>query len=345
MADQPNTRMEEMLKAYAEKRRQEAGPAMELHPATRQMLQTEVSRTYKHAPRASWLQRMIIFWPRLAFAGACLVITLTLVLIVLPQKKLTEMAQRTAPSESESLERLSGAADKEKADAYALRDAPAPTLSTAPVPPTSSVDRLAKLNEADDLKAKSEVAAEARKDGDALMLAREEAPAKRALRESFSNVGNVSRARYKQQTGDVQLGAELQTVQPILNNFEFEQTGNRIRLLDEDGSVYSGNMLSSDEAKKRFYRVQQNAPAAQSAAQPIQQQGLFFAFGTNLSLKQEVSIEANILQWTNTNALPALAPAAAGQNERGAAQNIISGRARVGTNQEVLIRAVPVQQP
>jgi hypothetical protein len=39
-----------------------------------------------------------------------------------------------------------------------------------------------------------------------------------------------------------------------------------------------------------------------------------------------------------------LAPATGGRvNQRGAAQNIITGRARLGTNQEVFINAVPTQ--
>src|SRR5688500_15645410 len=97
MADEQNKRMDELLKPYADKRRQEAGAAMELHPATRQMLQAEVARTYKQTAHVSWLQRVITFWPRIAFAAACVAITLTLVLIVAPRQTVTEMAQTTEP--------------------------------------------------------------------------------------------------------------------------------------------------------------------------------------------------------------------------------------------------------
>ena len=362
MADELNKRMDEMLKAYADRRRQEAGPALELHPATRQMLQAEVTRTYKQAPQRSWLQRMITFWPRVAFAATCLAITLTLVLFVLPEKRLAEMAQ-TRTVESESLLRDSRVADKEKADNYRLTHAPAaPAPSTAPVlPPSSSLDQLALKNEADEVKAKSEKLAELRKDdNNTVRLMREEAANKPVARRSFANVTNTtagvsSRARYAQQpVGEVQLGARLQTAQPIiLNNFELEQVGNVVRVYDEDGSVYSGNVVLDEEVKKqRLYSVPQK-PAAQSggaAAGPTagEQQVFFRAAGTNLRLNQQVSIEANIL--TVTNSLPGLAPADGvkqqQQQQRALTltpQQTIQGRAQVGSNQQVIINAVPAQ--
>jgi len=354
--------MDEMLKAYADKRRQEAGPALELHPATREMLQAEVVRTYKQAPQPSWLERIITFWPRVAFAAACLAITLTLVLFVLPEKRLTEMAQTKTVSESESLLRDSRVVDKEKADNYRLADAPAaPAPSTAPVvPPSSSLDQLALKNEAEEVKAKSDRLTELRKDNNdnTVRLMREEAANKPVARRSFANVTNTaagvsSRARYAQRpVGEVQLGARLQTAQPIiLNNFELEQVGNVVRVYDEDGSVYSGNVVLDEEAKKqRSYSVPQK-PAAQSggtAAGPAagEQQVFFRAAGTNLRLNQQVSIEANIL--TVTNSLPGLAPADGVKQQQQRAltltpQQTIQGRAQVGSNQQVIINAVPAQ--
>src|SRR6185503_360781 len=185
MADEPNKRMDEMLKAYAENRRQDPAASVELHPATRQMLQAEVARTYKQAPRASFVHRIIMLWPRLAFAATCLLVTLTVVLIVMPGKiTKMEMAQRKL-AEEETLGRDSRMTDKESADAFAnssLADSPAPASSTAPIapgspPPAPTVDRLAKRNETDELKAKSENLAEARLDSSsrAVSLKREEA--------------------------------------------------------------------------------------------------------------------------------------------------------------------------
>lgn len=73
MPDNPNKKMDEMLRNYAEERRKSAD--FRLHPATRQILQGEVSRTFsgQSAPRAKW-ERLRAFWPQIAFAGGlCLV--------------------------------------------------------------------------------------------------------------------------------------------------------------------------------------------------------------------------------------------------------------------------------
>ena len=46
MPDEPNRNVEEQLKTWAQKRREEAEAPFELHPATRRMLQDEVARTF-----------------------------------------------------------------------------------------------------------------------------------------------------------------------------------------------------------------------------------------------------------------------------------------------------------
>src|SRR5437867_12767608 len=71
-SDPDNNRMDEALKVFAKKRRDDAGAPFELHPATRNLLQGEVARTYAKpdADQRSWLQMVAMFWPRLAFAAA-----------------------------------------------------------------------------------------------------------------------------------------------------------------------------------------------------------------------------------------------------------------------------------
>src|ERR1041385_2415992 len=71
-SDPDNHRMDDALKGFAKKRREDAGAPFELHPATRQLLQGEVARTYpKPVPgKRSWLRLIAMFWPRLAFATA-----------------------------------------------------------------------------------------------------------------------------------------------------------------------------------------------------------------------------------------------------------------------------------
>jgi len=47
MPDEPNKKMDEMLRAYADERRKE--PDLQLHPATRNLLQGEVTRAFGSA--------------------------------------------------------------------------------------------------------------------------------------------------------------------------------------------------------------------------------------------------------------------------------------------------------
>ncbi|HKQ39545.1 MAG TPA: hypothetical protein VJ063_15820 [Verrucomicrobiae bacterium] len=364
MADEPNKQMDETLKAYAAKRRQETGAPLELHPATRQMLQAEVARAYKQTREGSWLQRLIAFWPRVAFATACVAITVTLVLVVLPRQRVMEMAQGTAPPAANEPRDLRLSDKEEREKLAAVGDAPAAPAasSTAPLVPPSSLDRLAKQVEGDEFKAKSELMADQRKDADSVRLLREEAVAKdEAKRPVFANNADSVRSRYTQKNVEAQLGVRLQAAkeQQVLSTFELEQKGDAVRVIDGDGSVYVGNILSGDDVKKRSFTVQgQSGAVAGSAAPAAENQLMFYAVGTNLSLRQKVSIEANILQ-VDTNAFisatPAPAQKPAGVNERStgqynrqsatqnAFQNAIRGRARVGTNQEVPIDAISIK--
>lgn len=358
--------MDETLKAYADKRRQEAGAPFDLHPATRQMLQGEVTRTYKPgapaSPRVSWVERVFVFWPRMAFAAACVAITITLVLMVSPREKVMEIAQTAKPVEELSRDARAAAGEQDKEqEKLMLADqftdtpapaAPAPTSSTAPLMPARPLDQLAKKTDetTGDLKARSELMAEARKEAAGLKLTREESVGKDGAQRSYRVNTESPPARYIQRRLDIQLGVRLQnaqeTVPAVLHNFEVKQTGNAVEVVDGDGSIYVGNVVSNVDAQKR-QAGQVNAPAAQAGALagPVEQELLFYAVGTNMTLRQKVSIEANIMQ-VQTNSLPALNAVEPAKNQRGVSQmqNTIRGRARVGTNQEMFeFEAVPAK--
>jgi len=84
MPANPENDMEARLRAYSEARRQTAGAPLEMHPATRRMLQAEVARALASAApvekpaRGVWMK----LWLRLAWAGglaaaACVALVLT----------------------------------------------------------------------------------------------------------------------------------------------------------------------------------------------------------------------------------------------------------------------------
>src|SRR5687767_4040910 len=98
MSDDPNKKMDELLKAYAKERRKTPEP--NLHPATRKMLQSEVTRVLGgRSPGTSWLHRIRSFWPQLAFGGSlCLILGIAVVSLRQPSSP----AQRKLLKEQDS---------------------------------------------------------------------------------------------------------------------------------------------------------------------------------------------------------------------------------------------------
>lgn len=93
MPDDPNKNMDELLKAYARDRRK--APELNLHPATRKMLQGEVSRVLGSAnPPRSWFHRFRSFWPQIAF-GTSLCLILGIAVFSLRQPPPTSEKQET----------------------------------------------------------------------------------------------------------------------------------------------------------------------------------------------------------------------------------------------------------
>src|SRR5436190_3170384 len=77
MPPEPDNKMDELLKAYAKKRAEEAGAPPELHSATRRLLQGEVARVYPKqtaGPSLPWYRSVLLLWPRFAFAAGIVVL-------------------------------------------------------------------------------------------------------------------------------------------------------------------------------------------------------------------------------------------------------------------------------
>jgi hypothetical protein len=69
--------MDDLLKAYAKKRREEAGAPAEMHPATRRLLQTEAAKLRPKAQNrseSSWFGALWVLWPRYALATGLFVV-------------------------------------------------------------------------------------------------------------------------------------------------------------------------------------------------------------------------------------------------------------------------------
>ncbi len=100
MPSDPDKKIEELLKVYAKKRREDAGAPLELHPATRNLLQAEVARL-RPAPaaeRASWLNALFGFWPRVAWAASMLVVAGVAVWLLNPRMEPTRQLANNVPA-------------------------------------------------------------------------------------------------------------------------------------------------------------------------------------------------------------------------------------------------------
>jgi hypothetical protein len=79
---------------------------------------------------------------------------------------------------------------------------------------------------------------------------------------------------------------------PVLENFQMQQNGNAIRLVDQDGSVYDGWLQPVNQRIEKAKN--QTAPAANGRALPLTQNYFFNVYGTNRTTKQSVSFAGNL---------------------------------------------------
>jgi hypothetical protein len=105
MAAEPEKKIDKLLEAYARKRREDAGEPLEVHPATRRMLQAEVAklRSGRAESAPPWWQSLFLVWPRFAAALAIFVMLALGVWVFVQNegqkpKGVTELAARRAPA-------------------------------------------------------------------------------------------------------------------------------------------------------------------------------------------------------------------------------------------------------
>jgi hypothetical protein len=178
-----------------------------------------------------------------------------------------------------------------------------------------------------------------------------------------------SRQRFQRLEGFSELPQPSPAPRPVLttlNSFALERTGNRVQIVDEDGSVYEGDVVSADaegyaeeplSAGLREERGRQALPARRglaeqsSGAPDLSQRLLLRARGTNRTLNQPVVVSATLSApleerlakeaRRNVASPVALAPSTAPttrsalrvQSQASLLQLRLSGRATVGTNE------------
>ena len=401
---EPERKIEKLLRTFARRRRADAGEPFQMHPATRNLLQREVAERGKATPpKDNFLAGIFsVPRPRLIFAVSVLAVVAIAAGLLIPsltkqkqaeslaQVRQNEMTRAKAPAEvpakrelaadknaetkADRLFRVAPETAKEKSQAVTksfdlAENSPRGQLAES----TDLRDNKSKLGAVTDGLALAKSASNslgyfARLDADELL--NRQVPA--AIGGKSPASGTVNSA---QTPGSAQfenrkdLTGKDAAAQAVLVSFQVVQAGDEVRVIDGDGSVYSGRFETPATDRARFFYKTESAgkkpsepkdaereksrraetAAAIPAPIPVTPARSFRVMGTNRTLNAAVILNGRFLDDTNvlfadkldlagrkvdglsgTNFAPASREA--GLNSR------ISGKARVG-GKEIPIEA------
>ncbi len=323
--------MDEALKGYARKRREQAEPVLQMHPATRNLLQGEVKRTLQVAQKQKPASSFLLRFPLGTLVGA-LAVFLLMLLVSRPatRSKLSSLApidsKPVTINEKKAVpDAVPAAEDKANSAESSAPGGAAGSLTTDSVAKDSELD---KGSGARALKAKSYTPA---------------AAASGAALAAPDNGSNIAQAAFVQ----VLSSPDESPPSNLLSNFSFSRAGQNVRIVDADGSIYDGQVVGGfggageDSAKNN---------------QPLQNTSLdatyaFKVAGTNRKLQQNVVFSGNLSNMPG----PAMSGPISAQNRSGSqtqnalsnglsqssqAQNArITGKVQVGGGKEFKIEA------
>ena len=369
MASEPKKPIEQMLEALAKARRAQFGDDAKMPNPMRARLHEEIARTgaaedEKVESRTSWIT---MFWPRVTVAAALAT------LIVLVPAIWWNRTHPLAESGDLALRgRTAGAADGLNPAVPAkdaLAKAPAESATEATVNladnsqikiepaamPASGAEALASSTRVAQGRAATELPSQVTKDEIAAaktQAAPAAAPAAGDGSKAKSNTmagaalpvaqpssaGSLgSKQQFSQQSAfqSFRNNAQVSGAANVLNTFQVQQEGSEIRVLDADGSTYTGKIEQLAKSAELDSRITARRDAAKEtrryAAKAAREtesaalQSYFRATGFNVSLKKTLVFEGNYA------APPAQQPATATANDRERAEQNRDRARIVGT--------------
>ena len=241
MSENTDNSMEKRLQDYAVQRREAMGEPLEMHEATRAMLQAEVQSVYgKPAENAEKQPETEGFPAWLGWAvGGASVGVLAIAINLIPQKT-TENGNfaKNTPNTPNSPEMAKAGLDPMAADSVAEKTSEADTGAgqarsvgqgnTAETVHPSPLAMPGAPGFSGPNQPKPRVAAFTANDKSAYF------DNQRAMRQNFARMGNAP-------TGKSAMPA------PVLASFQIEREGNEVRVVDQDGSVYTGTVINEEE--------------------------------------------------------------------------------------------------
>jgi hypothetical protein len=339
MADQPERPIEKLLRECGKRRL--PSDTVELHPANRRLLQDEVARTYRRkGARAGWFGAGLL--PKLAW-GFCMFSVVGLAVwfsirsghqtesdsrLVRNEKTVPSVAPANAPFEQVKTEpapalqsNLSLADNLATGTWEAATKAALNFQSTGAPQPDGRTMVSMNLPE-------HELAKEATAKSEFAGAAAARAPEPTATAGGVYRYGLASTAvtptaaallkqtspsttveKFMREPASIAQTDEEKRAQPVLASFKFERTGSAIRIIDQDGSLYSGT-LGAPQTQFLLKAARRDQPAftdswpaitatktSSPAAMP--EEFTFHVTGTNRTLGELVSFEGRWSMLTN----------------------------------------------
>jgi hypothetical protein len=316
-SDEPNKKMDDLLKAYARKRREQAPP--ELHAVSRKLLQEEVRRNFGADKRQGGVG-YFWNWPRVA-VGMCaagLVIVVAIISFRAPapaslsefrsEKGVAPGSQSQSAAEPAQNSALDAATAKTASPTQVPMLAAAPSGGdvSAPSAPPPTVAAAPQQRPVQSVAASAQATpAIAPSEPSVLTLKRETSPASQNLADNLSVSPNaqqfvqVNNSALKSKTAPVSA--------TVLVTFQMERQGQDVRVLDGDGSVYKGKVLGSIEEEKlgrQQDKKLQDAAKAVASQDRLSEDYSFEVSGVNNVLKKNIVFTGNVVQLSQAAAAP-----------------------------------------
>ena len=315
---EPKKPIEDLLEATANARRAQFGADPKMPNPMRAQLHHEIARVARDDDSRRSEHWFRILWPRLAFTTAFALILVSLSTLWWWHEHQTSSGEtmklamqkpaREAPPPERVFEQGAAAGAGPAATTFADNNAAA----SRPAEAAKDVDALGRFAEATTAPSTSPMTdglvAGANKTDQPLLadksLAAKEAkpvaPASASLAQSRQMTN--FRQQFSKDAANQAFRSKLKQTANILNEFQVEQSDHEIRLVDADGSTYSGKLesLAQNDARS-IYNQKKNAPFSQGArafdekAQSANAEYYFRATGYNTSLKKSLVFEGNYI--------------------------------------------------
>jgi hypothetical protein len=320
MSLEPKKPIEDLLEATAKARRAQFGADPKMPNPMRAQLHHEIARLEQGDESRRSTNWFRILWPRFAFTTIFALILVSISTLWWWHEHQTSNGEtmklamqepaRQAPPPEKVFEQGAAATGSAAAPAFADNNA----IASPPAEAAKDADALARFAEAPPPPTAAPLTDELVAGGnktdqpplaDKSLAAKEAKPAARAT-ESFAQSRQTTNfgQQFSNAAANQAFRSKLKQRLNILNEFQMQQSDHTIRLVDADGSTYSGQLepLAQSDARsvynqKRNYNspVSRAAPTFDAKAQQANAEYYFRATGYNASLKKSLVIEGNYI--------------------------------------------------